>query len=73
MTDILVRNLDDAVVELIDRHAAAAGLSRAEFLRRTIEREARRGVEQVDVSHLTRFSVLATDLEDPEVMGEAWS
>lgn len=73
MADILVRNLNDAVVERIDQKAAIAGLSRAEFLRRTIEQEANRDSAVVDVAHLDRFAALTIDLGDPDVMDRAWS
>ncbi|HMR48455.1 MAG TPA: ribbon-helix-helix protein, CopG family [Arachnia sp.] len=71
MTDLLVRNLSDETVAAIDSAAARAGVSRAEWLRRTLESQVQR--ETVTVADLARFSELASDLADPDVMQQAWS
>ena len=39
MTDILIRNIPDDVLAAIDARAKRVGLSRTEYLRRTLERE----------------------------------
>ena len=73
MTDILIRDVPDAVLAAIDAKAKRVGLSRTEYLRRALERE-RTGVSPtVTVDHLARLADHVGDLDDPAVMGEAWS
>ncbi|MEZ5085805.1 MAG: antitoxin [Tessaracoccus sp.] len=71
MTDLLVRNLSDTTVAAIDAAAVRAGLSRVEWVRRTLEAQAER--QPVALIDLVHFSELAADLSDPEVMDKAWS
>lgn len=73
MTDILIRDIPDEVIAAIDARARRVGLSRTEYLRRTLERERVGGSEPVTVDHLERVVSLAADLDDPEVMSGAWS
>ena len=49
------------------------GLSRTEYLRRQLHREARRSQSAVTVGDLSALSGLLPDLDDPQVMREAWS
>ena len=73
MTDILIRDVPDDVLAAIDVKAKRVGLSRTEYLRRALERE-RTGVSPtVTVDHLARLADRVGDLDDPAVMGEAWS
>lgn len=72
MTDILIRDVPDDVLAAIDSRAKRVGLSRAEYLRRTLERERIRPAA-VSVEQLARTASLAQDLEDPTVMSGAWS
>ena len=73
MTDILIRGLSDGAVAAIEANARRAGLSRAEYLRRALERE-RHGTEaNVTAESLQRFSETFADLSDPDVMQSAWS
>lgn len=71
MSDILIRDVPDEVVAAIDAKAQRAGLSRTEYLRRTLARE--RDQAQVTVEDLKRFADTFADLADEEVMGQAWS
>jgi antitoxin FitA-like protein len=73
MTDILIRDIPDEVVAAIDARAKRVGLSRTEYLRRTLERERVGGSGPVTVDHLDRVASLASDLDDPDVMSGAWS
>lgn len=73
MTDILIRDVPDHVVAAIDAKAARVGLSRAEYLRRTLERERTPSPEPVTESHLRRLAQLTEDLDDPDVMSGAWT
>lgn len=72
MTDILIRGVPDDVLAAIDAKAKRVGLSRTEYLRRTLERE-RVQPAAVSVAQLARTASLAQDLNDPEVMSGAWS
>lgn len=74
MADILIRDVSDDVVAAIDAKAARVGLSRAEYLRRALERERTPAADAdaVTASHLQRFADLASDLGDPDVMSGAW-
>jgi hypothetical protein len=70
--DILIRDVPDEVVAAIDAKAQRAGLSRTEYLRRTLSRERADDTTSVTVADLTRFAATFADLDDPEVMGRAW-
>jgi hypothetical protein len=70
--DILVRDVDEADVAAIDKRAAAMGLSRAQFLRQTIEKEARRGEAIVRAEDFRRVAILGADLLDADIMDRAW-
>ncbi|MEO6468353.1 MAG: antitoxin [Acidimicrobiia bacterium] len=72
MTDILIRDVPADVVAAIDTKAARVGLSRSEYLRRTLERERRSQTTTVTVDDLAAFAASFPDLDDPEVMGGAW-
>jgi hypothetical protein len=73
MTDILIRDVPDDVVAMIDAHAGHLGLSRSEYLRRTLAQAATRTPrERVTVEHLVRFEASFADLGDDEIMGRAW-
>ncbi|NNE96088.1 MAG: antitoxin [Acidimicrobiales bacterium] len=73
MTDILIRDVPDDVLAAIDAKAKRVGLSRTEYLRRTLERERRQEGGPVSVSQLEQLAALSADLEDPAVMSSAWS
>jgi hypothetical protein len=73
MTDILIRDVAEATVARIDRLATESGISRNELLRRWIDRDFRRTGEPTTRADLARFSELARDLTDPEVMHQAWA
>ncbi|CAN5797777.1 type II toxin-antitoxin system antitoxin VapB2 [soil metagenome] len=73
MTDVLIRNVPEDDLARIDAHAARLGLSRGEYLRRQIAKEAARGSATVTVADLSAFSERAQDLLDDDVMRDAWS
>jgi hypothetical protein len=73
MTDILIRDIPDEVIAAIDARAKRVGLSRTEYLRRTLERERVGGGGPVTVDHLDRVASMAADLDDPDAMSGAWS
>ncbi|MEA2716012.1 MAG: hypothetical protein QOI99_329 [Actinomycetota bacterium] len=72
MPDILIRDVPDDVVAAIDAKAQRAGLSRTEYLRRALSRERSDEAGDVTVEDLERFASSFADLDNPEVMGEAW-
>jgi hypothetical protein len=57
----------------IDAKAQRAGLSRTEYLRRSLSRERNEDVGAVTVEDLAQFAVVFADLGDLEVMRRAWS
>lgn len=74
MADILIRGVADDVIAAIDAKASRVGLSRAEYLRRALERERTPTPDDpVTASHLRRLGDLAADLDDPDVMSGAWT
>lgn len=70
--DVLIRDLPDHVVAAIDANAQRLGLSRNEYLRRQLAIEARPHAP-VTVADLKRSAGVFADLDDPDVMGGAWS
>lgn len=73
MTDILIRDVPDEVLAAVDAKAKRAGLSRTEYLRRTLERERVHAAGPVTIGQLARAAVLARDLDDPDIMSGAWA
>lgn len=73
MTDILIRNVPNDIVAAIEASAKRAGLSRAEYLRRTLERECHGAATEVTMESLARFRETFADLADADVMRSAWS
>jgi len=72
LADILIRGVPDEVVAIVEANARRVGLSRAEYIRRVLEREQQRG-GAVSVDSLRRFRQTFRDLEDDELMRSAWS
>lgn len=72
MPDVLIRDLPDHVVAAIDANAQRLGLSRNEYLRRQLAIEAGTH-DPVTVADLKRSAGVFADLDDPDVMGGAWS
>jgi hypothetical protein len=71
MTDLLIRDVPDEIVAAIDSNAGRLGLSRTEYLRRTLAQAAHK-VGVVTIADLTRFQETFGDLADDEVMRQAW-
>jgi plasmid stability protein len=72
VTDLLIRDVPDHVLAAMDAAAKRLGLSRSEYLRRALTREAALSSEEVTVEDLSRFADTFADLDDPEVMRQAW-
>lgn len=73
MTDVLIRGVAEDDLARIDERAARLGLSRGEYLRRCIAREAARETRSLTVADLQRAAALSRDLLDDDVMCDAWS
>ena len=73
MTDILIRDVPDEVLAAIDAKAKRVGLSRTEYLRRALERERTQANGPIGTDHLAQMAGLVQDLDDPDVMADAWS
>ena len=72
MTDILIRDVPEDVIAAIDTKARRLGLSRTEYLRRTLTRERDVVPTAVSVADLAAFAETFADLADPEVIDRAW-
>jgi hypothetical protein len=72
MTDLLIRDVPEEVLAAIDERAQRLGLSRVEYLRRTLAREAAIIPLAVTPADLRRFSDRFADLADPQIMRQAW-
>lgn len=73
MPDILVRGISHEALARIDQAAAALGLSRNEYLRRSLDvSHPGPAMPRVTLADLERASEAARDLLDPEVMDDAW-
>ncbi len=73
MPDILIRDVPAEDLARIDAHAARLGLSRTEYLRRRLHQDAARPAALVTADDLRAFSARFGDLDDPDVMRQAWS
>lgn len=72
VTDLLIRNVPDDVMAAIEASAKRLGLSRSEYLRRQLAREAAVSAEPVTVEDLSWFAATFADLSDPNIMAQAW-
>jgi plasmid stability protein len=72
MTDILIRDLPDEVIDALDARARQLGLSRSEYVRRLLTQDAQTSTSTVDVKDLRRFSQVFADLADPDIRAQAW-
>jgi hypothetical protein len=70
VTDMLIRDVPDDVVAAVDARASRLGLSRSEYVRRRLAQAAAGAV--VSTEDLARFSELFGDLDNPDVMSQAW-
>jgi uncharacterized protein (DUF2384 family) len=73
VADILIRNVPDDVVAAIDERAKRVGLSRTEYLRRTLARERPTGDETTTVADFERLAEMASDVLEPDFEARAWS
>jgi len=71
--DILIRGIPDEVAAAIEGKAGRLGLSRSEYIRQTLERDASTADLSVTANHLQQLAQLTIDLDDPGIMSNAWS
>ncbi len=69
---MLIRDVPDDVVAAIDARASRLGLSRSEYVRRRLAQDAAGAGAAVSIQDLAQISELFGDLDDPEVMSQAW-
>lgn len=72
MADVLIRDVPEAVLAGVDAHAARLGLSRVEYIRRSLAADAARSSASVSTDDLRSFADRFTDLADVEIMDDAW-
>lgn len=72
MADLLIRDVPEDVVAAIDAKARQSGLSRTEYVRRTLARETAATGTPVTVQDLSRMGRTFSDLADADVMRQAW-
>lgn len=72
MADVLIRDLPDDVLAAIDARASELGLSRVEYIRRTLAQDARVAHVRVTTDDLASFGETVAGLADEPLMREAW-
>ena len=72
MADLLIRDVPEDVVSALDAQARHLGLSRSEYLRRRLARDAALPDYGVTVQDLARFAETFAGLDDPGLMARAW-
>jgi hypothetical protein len=75
VTDIPIRDVPDDVIAAIDANAHRSGISRSEYLLRILAREhdAHTSKPGTRVRSLEIFAERIRDIDNPEVMRQAWS
>ena len=73
MSDILIRDVAEDVIALLEQRARQLGLSRTEFLRRMLARESVDRTAHATLDDWRAFAERHADLDDPEVMAQAWT
>jgi hypothetical protein len=77
VADILIRDVPDDTLAELDAAAERAGVSRVEYLRRTLAAEAERATRStrppLTCDDWAQFQELAADLADEDVMRGAWA
>jgi hypothetical protein len=73
MPDVLIRDVPAEDLARIDALAARLRISRTEYLRRRLHQDAAHPSSPVTSADLQQFAGRFSDLENPEVMRQAWS
>ena len=72
MADLLIRDLTPEILNALDVRASALGLSRVEYVRRTLAQSISTATESVTEQHLFELLELLPDLADKKIMEQAW-
>ena len=72
MTDLLIRDITPEILIALDIRASALGLSRVEYVRRTLAQSLSASTESVTEEHLSELLELLPDLADEKIMEQAW-
>jgi len=72
MADLLIRDLTPEILNALDVRASALGLSRVEYVRRTLAQSISTATESVTEQHLLELLELLPDLADKKIMEQAW-
>jgi hypothetical protein len=72
VTDLPIRGTPDDAVAALEARARRLGLSRSEYVRRGLAREAAVSHSPVGAGNVAWFAATFGDLDDPDVMSRAW-
>ena len=72
MTDLLIRDIAPEILVALDIRASALGISRVEYVRRTLAQSLSASTESVTEEHLSGLLELLPDLVDGKIMEQAW-
>ena len=72
MADLLIRDLTPEILNALDLRASALGLSRVEYVRRTLAQSISTATESVTEQHLFELLELLPDLANKKIMEQAW-
>ena len=74
MTDLLIRDVNEATLLALSAGASSRGISREEYVRRELDNLARTSTRPPLTAHdLSRAAELVRDVLDPQAMAGAWS
>ena len=72
MADVLIRDLAPELISALENKAVALGISRVELMRRALNREVGVITQSVTEQHLIGLLELLPDLDNAEIMSDAW-
>ncbi len=72
MADLLIRDINPELLTELDKKAMVLGISRVEYIRRTLTKVLSESNESVTEAHLKNLVNLLPDLADQEIMDGAW-
>ncbi len=72
MADLLIRDINPKLLTELDKKALILGISRVEYIRRTLAKALSESNESVTEAHLKNLANLLPDLADQEIMDGAW-
>ncbi len=72
MADLLIRDLTPEILNALDVRASSLGLSRVEYVRRTLAQSISAATESVTEQHLFELQELLPDLANKKIMEQAW-